>query len=53
MGKSMNANVPGTAESTGLPRPDQKLFAPYKIAVLIDTVASHGISPETVLADTG
>ena len=50
----MNTGVPGTAdESPGLPRPDQKLFAPYKIAMLIDTVIGYGISPETVLANTG
>ncbi|RYE03254.1 MAG: AraC family transcriptional regulator [Sphingomonadales bacterium] len=30
----------------------QKIFAPYKIATLIDTVADHGISAETVLAGT-
>jgi len=35
-----------------LPLLNQKLFAPYKIAVLIDAVATRGLSPETVLDRT-
>lgn len=54
MVETMNADVQVTADkSTSLPRLDQKLFAPYKIAVLIDTVVGHGISAGTVLANTG
>jgi AraC-like DNA-binding protein len=34
-------------------RANQRIFAPYKIAVLVDTVASHGISADVVLARTG
>lgn len=30
-----------------------KLFAPYKIAVLVDAAAEHGIDPSMVLAGTG
>ena len=37
----------------GLPLLNQKIFAPYKIAVLIEAVAPRGIAPETVLARTG
>lgn len=32
---------------------NQKIFAPYKVATLIDTVAVHEISSEVVLARTG
>jgi AraC-like DNA-binding protein len=32
---------------------NQKIFAPYKIATLIDTVATYDIDSETVLARTG
>lgn len=35
------------------PLPNQRIFAPYKIAILVDTVASQGISSEVVLARTG
>jgi len=34
------------------PQLNQKLFAPYKIATLIETVAAHDIPSETVLART-
>jgi AraC-like DNA-binding protein len=36
----------------GLPLLNQRIFAPYKIAILIDAVAARGISPDTVLART-
>jgi len=36
-----------------LPLLNQRTFAPYKIAILIDTVASHGIPADIVLARTG
>jgi len=32
---------------------NQKIFAPYKIATLIDTLEAHGITVETMLARTG
>lgn len=35
------------------PLPNQKLFAPYKIATLIEAVAEHGLAHEAVLAGTG
>lgn len=56
------AEVPGGA-STGArarstktvnpPLLNQKIFAPYKIATLIDTVAARDISADTVIARTG
>ncbi|WP_374471019.1 AraC family transcriptional regulator [Phenylobacterium sp.] len=32
------------------PLTNQKIFAPYKIATLIDAVTAHGLTPEAVLA---
>ncbi|WP_296594876.1 AraC family transcriptional regulator [Phenylobacterium sp.] len=50
-------SVTGHAPTVGplLPRPlpNQKTFAPYKIATLIDTLASHGLSATAVLEGTG
>lgn len=37
----------------GFPSLNQRLFAPFKLATVIDTVASRGIGPETVLERTG
>jgi AraC-like DNA-binding protein len=37
----------------GFPSLNQRSFAPFKIATVIDTVASRGIMPETVLDRTG
>lgn len=41
------------SKALNLPVLNQKIFAPYKIAMLIDTVAARGISTQTVLARTG
>lgn len=38
---------------TGFPSLNQRSFAPFKIATVIDTVARRGIAPETVLDRTG
>jgi AraC-like DNA-binding protein len=38
---------------TGFPSLNQRIFAPFKIATVIDTVARRGMTPETVLARTG
>ncbi|MDF7774052.1 AraC family transcriptional regulator [Sphingomonas sp. AOB5] len=46
----------GSAEPNGragFPSLNQRSFAPFKIATVIDTVASRGIAPETVLERTG
>jgi AraC-like DNA-binding protein len=37
----------------GFPSLNQRLFAPFKLATVIDTVASRGIGPDTVLERTG
>lgn len=37
----------------GFPSLNQRIFAPFKIATVIDTVANRGITPETVLDRTG
>jgi len=44
---------PNTVKSRGMPLLNNKVFAPYKVANLIDTVAGAGISSETVLMRTG
>lgn len=41
------------AKARTLPLLNHRIFAPYKVANLIDTVADSGISAETVLARTG
>lgn len=41
------------AKAVNLPLLNQKIFAPYKMAMLIDTVAAHDMSAQTVLARTG
>ena len=38
---------------TGFPSLNQRIFAPFKIATVIDTVAPRGMTPETVLSRTG
>lgn len=40
----------GRARAAELPLLHQKIFAPYKLATLVDTALDHGIPPETVLA---
>jgi AraC-like DNA-binding protein len=42
----------GTARA-GFPSLNQRIFAPFKIATVIDTVAGRGILPDTVLERTG
>lgn len=37
----------------GFPSLNQRIFAPFKLVTVIDTVASRGIAPETVLDRTG
>lgn len=37
----------------GFPSLNQRIFAPFKIATVIDTVADRGMTPETVLDRTG
>ena len=37
----------------GFPSLNQRIFAPFKLATVIDTVAGRGIAPETVLDRTG
>lgn len=39
-------------DAVDLPLLHQKLFAPYKIGMLLDTVSGYGISPSKVLANT-
>ena len=40
-------------DRTGFPTLNQRIFAPFKIATVIDTVADRGMSAETVLDKTG
>lgn len=37
----------------GFPSLNQRIFAPFKLATMIDTVAGRGITPETALDRTG
>lgn len=50
-GESAVAALPG--DRSGFPALNQRIFAPFKIAAVIDTVAARGISPEMVLDRTG
>lgn len=45
--------IPPAGRPLRRPLPHQKMFAPYKIATLIDAMSPHGVSAETVLAGTG
>lgn len=45
--------IPPAGRPLPRPLPNQKLFAPYKIATLMDVVAEHGLTEDTVLAGTG
>lgn len=40
-------------DRAGFPTLNRRIFAPFKIATVIDTVAGRGISPATVLERTG
>ncbi len=42
-----------TSDASNLPLLQRKIFAPYKIATLVDTASDHGIAAETALAGTG
>ena len=44
---------PGGNARIGFPSLNQRLFAPFKLATVIDTVASRGISADVVLDRTG
>jgi len=44
---------PGAAARPAFPTLNQRTFAPYKIATVIEAVAARGITPETVLERTG
>lgn len=45
--------MPAPGRPVRRPLPNQKMFAPYKIATLIDTMVSHGLEADAVLAGTG
>lgn len=47
------APMPTPGRAGGPPLLNKRVYAPYKIATVIDTVASRGIDAETVLARTG
>lgn len=52
-GAAQGAGAVGlSARTRAMPLLNHKIFAPYKVATLIDTVAACGISAETVLART-
>jgi len=48
---SETADLP--IDRSGFPSLNQRIFAPFKIATVIDTIAERGIAPETVLDRTG
>lgn len=41
------------SRAADLPLLHQRIFAPYKLATLLDAASDHGVPPETVLAGTG
>jgi AraC-like DNA-binding protein len=43
---------PGPSRAADLPLLHQRIFAPYKLATLLDAAADHGVPPETLLAGT-
>ncbi|WP_293456397.1 AraC family transcriptional regulator [Phenylobacterium sp.] len=45
--------APSRTRPPGSPFLHQKIFAPYKLAVLLDAAADHGVSSDTVLAGAG
>jgi hypothetical protein len=45
--------LPGRSARNGFPSLNQRIFAPFKIATVIDAVSGRGMTPETVLARTG
>jgi len=47
------SGVAGRSARAGFPSLNQRIFAPFKIATVIDTVAARGIAAETVLDRTG
>jgi len=53
MQDSANAASALRNDRAGFPTLNQRLFAPFKIATVIDAVAERGIAPETVLDRTG
>ena len=46
------STAPPRSKAPALPLLNQRIFAPYKIALLIDTAAAHGITAEIALART-
>lgn len=52
-GGSAAGDIPPAGRPVRRPLPNQRIFAPYKIATLIDTMSAHGLEAETVLAGTG
>lgn len=46
-------DIPPAGRPLRRPLPNQRMFAPYKIATLIDAVAGHGLAADAVLAGTG
>ncbi|WP_423605328.1 AraC family transcriptional regulator ligand-binding domain-containing protein [Sphingomonas sp. MS122] len=53
MGVKDESGPTGRNARAGFPSLNQRSFAPFKIATVIDTVATRGIAPETVLDRTG
>ena len=47
------ADIPPAGRRLPRPLPNQRTFAPYKIATLIEAMTAHGLSEEVVLAGTG
>ncbi|MGA0605104.1 AraC family transcriptional regulator [Phenylobacterium sp. VNQ135] len=45
--------IPPAGRPLRRPLPNQRIFAPYKIATLIDAMAQHGLRDADVLAGTG
>lgn len=46
-------DIPPAGRPLRRPLPSQRMFAPYKIATLIDVLTSHGMTADAVLAGTG
>lgn len=52
-GEDQTGSTVSRSARAGFPSLNQRIFAPFKLATVIDTVANRGITPDTVLERTG
>src|SRR3546814_16154455 len=52
-GDEVPTGLANRSARAGFPSLNQRIFAPFKLATVIDAVARRGIAPDTVLDRTG